>query len=90
MERLSRIAAQLAPFVTVELMPYFLNSPFSVRDDDGRAIGQGDHAEVEIRRFRPFAGAGGGGGPGAMAERGPKRGGSDARGGARDELTAIQ
>src|SRR5437868_677458 len=28
-ERLSRIAAQLAPFVTVELMPYFLNRPFS-------------------------------------------------------------
>ena len=25
----SRIAAQLAPFATVELMPYFLNSPFS-------------------------------------------------------------
>ena len=25
----SRIAAQLAPFETVELMPYFLNSPFS-------------------------------------------------------------
>ena len=28
-ERLSRMAAQLAPFVTVELMPYFLNNPFS-------------------------------------------------------------
>src|SRR6187551_149111 len=28
-ERLSRIAAQLAPFVTVELMPYFLKRPFS-------------------------------------------------------------
>src|SRR3954464_9757988 len=28
-ERLSRIAAQFAPFVTVELMPYFLNRPFS-------------------------------------------------------------
>ena len=25
----SRMAAQLAPFATVELMPYFLNSPFS-------------------------------------------------------------
>ena len=25
----SRMAAQLAPFTTVELMPYFLNSPFS-------------------------------------------------------------
>lgn len=29
LERLSRIAAQLAPFVTVDSMPYFLNSPFS-------------------------------------------------------------
>src|SRR3989442_119709 len=29
LERLSRIAAQFAPFVTVELMPYFLNNPFS-------------------------------------------------------------
>src|SRR5262245_5030708 len=29
LERLSRIAAQLAPLVTVELMPYFLNRPFS-------------------------------------------------------------
>src|SRR4051812_28083004 len=28
-ERLSRIAAQFAPFVTVELIPNFLNSPFS-------------------------------------------------------------
>src|SRR6478736_10414560 len=28
-ERLSRMAAQLAPFVTVELMPYFLKKPFS-------------------------------------------------------------
>src|SRR4051812_4097524 len=28
-ERLSRMAAQLAPFVTVELMPYFLKRPFS-------------------------------------------------------------
>src|SRR3954463_11407723 len=28
-ERLSRMAAQLAPFVTVELMPYFLKNPFS-------------------------------------------------------------
>src|SRR5882724_4161047 len=28
-ERLSRIAAQLAPFVTVELIPYFLKRPFS-------------------------------------------------------------
>src|SRR5690242_19405852 len=27
--RLSRIAAQFAPFKTVESMPYFLNSPFS-------------------------------------------------------------
>src|SRR5258706_12948542 len=25
----SRIAAQLAPLITVELMPYFLNRPFS-------------------------------------------------------------
>src|SRR4051812_22873312 len=29
LERLSRIAAQFAPLVTVELMPYFLNNPFS-------------------------------------------------------------
>lgn len=29
LERLSRMAAQLAPLVTVELMPYFLNRPFS-------------------------------------------------------------
>jgi hypothetical protein len=29
LESESRIAAQLAPFTTVELMPYFLNSPFS-------------------------------------------------------------
>src|SRR5258708_2419169 len=28
-ERLSRMAAQLAPFVTVELTPYFLKKPFS-------------------------------------------------------------
>src|SRR3954469_1428869 len=28
-ERLSRMAAQFAPFVTVELIPYFLNRPFS-------------------------------------------------------------
>src|SRR4051812_26899844 len=28
-ERLSRMAAQFAPFVTVELMPYFLKRPFS-------------------------------------------------------------
>src|SRR3954470_14738095 len=28
-ERLSRMAAQLAPFVTVALMPYFLKNPFS-------------------------------------------------------------
>src|SRR5688572_22955201 len=28
-ERLSRIAAQFAPFVTLELIPYFLKSPFS-------------------------------------------------------------
>src|SRR5258708_29845559 len=27
--RLSRMAAQFAPLVTVELMPYFLNRPFS-------------------------------------------------------------
>ncbi len=27
--RESRMAAQLAPLVTVELMPYFLNKPFS-------------------------------------------------------------
>src|ERR1700756_740646 len=27
--RLLRIAAQFAPLVTVELMPYFLNNPFS-------------------------------------------------------------
>src|SRR5882724_1031918 len=27
--RLSRMAAQFAPLVTVEAMPYFLNSPFS-------------------------------------------------------------
>src|SRR5690348_11526911 len=27
--RLSRIAAQFAPLVTVELIPYFLNKPFS-------------------------------------------------------------
>src|SRR5437868_6687152 len=29
LDRLSRMAAQLAPLVTVELMPYFLNNPFS-------------------------------------------------------------
>ena len=29
LERLSRIAAQLAPFVTLELTPYFLKKPFS-------------------------------------------------------------
>src|SRR6185369_3052 len=29
LERLSRMAAQLAPLVTVESMPYFLNRPFS-------------------------------------------------------------
>jgi hypothetical protein len=32
------MAAQLAPFATVELMPYFLKRPFSWRDDDGRTI----------------------------------------------------
>ena len=29
LERLSRIAAQFAPFVMVELIPYFLKNPFS-------------------------------------------------------------
>src|SRR6187399_1921675 len=29
LERLSRIAAQFAPLVTVDAMPYFLNNPFS-------------------------------------------------------------
>src|SRR4051812_31838959 len=29
LERLSRMAAQLAPFVIFELMPYFLKKPFS-------------------------------------------------------------
>src|SRR6187431_1840219 len=29
LESESRMAAQLAPFTTVELIPYFLNSPFS-------------------------------------------------------------
>jgi hypothetical protein len=29
LERLSRMAAQFAPLVTVDSMPYFLNNPFS-------------------------------------------------------------
>src|SRR5688500_15697022 len=29
LDRLSRIAAQFAPFVTLELIPYFLKKPFS-------------------------------------------------------------
>src|ERR1035437_5819958 len=37
LERESRMAAQLAPLVTVELIPYFLNRPFSWAMKIGRA-----------------------------------------------------
>ena len=40
-------------------MPYFLNKPFLVRDDDGRTIGQRDDAEVELGGFGRVAGVGG-------------------------------
>src|SRR5215475_1305255 len=35
LESESRIAAQLAPLITVELMPYFLNRPFSCATTTG-------------------------------------------------------
>jgi hypothetical protein len=47
----SRIAAQLAPFTTVELMPYFLNSPFSCAITMGEFVGQRDDAEAHVRHF---------------------------------------
>ena len=46
------MAAQLAPLLTVELMPYFLKKPFSWAMTIGRAVGERDDAEAAGRRPR--------------------------------------
>ena len=51
----SRMAAQLAPLVTVELMPYFLKRPFSWAMTIGRAVGQRDDAEAQVAHLRRVA-----------------------------------
>lgn len=42
------MAAQIAPFVTVELIAVFREQTLLVQDDDGRAVGEGNHAEVHV------------------------------------------
>ena len=89
-ESLSRMAAQLAPFDDGRVDAVLLEEALLVRDDDGRAVGQRDHAEVHVGRLGRVGRAAGRGGPALRAERRPQRGGADSRDGAREKLAAVE
>jgi hypothetical protein len=64
----------------------FFEEPFFVGDDDGRAVGQGDDAEVDVRGFRGVGRVGGSDPAGGQAAGEESEGGG--LGGATEEVAA--
>src|SRR5262249_9162683 len=68
----------------------FLEEALLVGDDDGRAVRQRDHAEVDIRRLGGVGGGAGRGGPAFVAEGGPEGGGAGQGGAFGEKLAAVK